>query len=549
MSDYESRDNEEIYSKVLRAGRRTYFFDVRATKAGDYYLTITESKKFTNDDGSFHYKKHKIYLYKEDFISYKSNRNSFIGYILKFREKTKYNLAKLDFNTDELSIINALLLGDKNEIPTEIKANYAKAGAIHILAISGLHIGVVLLILTKLLSPLNTIKNGKNIKGIILILLLWMFAIFTGFSASVIRATTMFSFIVIGQYFQKSKVTEHALITSMFFILLCKPLLIFDIGFQLSYLAVFGIVWIQPKLQALIPYKNYFIQKTGQLITVSISAQIAILPLSIFYFHQFPGLFIISNLIIIPFLGILLGLGFLIILLSYIKLVPNILIDFYASCIRIMNWIISWVANKEDFIFNKLYISFLGLITSYLIIIFCYQTLVYRKTKFFIFLLLSIIAMQLDISFDTYSKYQKKEFIVFDDYKKSLIGIRKGHILYTDTTKIKNNFNPILSYEIAERTLIQHDDISKNIYVFQNNTIIKLDSIGVYPTKNIENPIIILTNNPKINLERLLQHIQPKQIIADGTNYNSNIELWRQTSDKQKTPFHLTRQNGAYILK
>lgn len=82
MSDYGSRDNEEIYSKVLRAGRRTYFFDVRATKAEDYYLTITESKKFTNDDGSFHFKKHKIYLYKEDFNGFTEILNEMTKYIL-----------------------------------------------------------------------------------------------------------------------------------------------------------------------------------------------------------------------------------------------------------------------------------------------------------------------------------------------------------------------------------------------------------------------------------------------------------------------------------
>jgi len=82
MSDYEMMDKEEIYSKVLRAGRRTYFFDVRATKAGDYYLTITESKKFTNDDGSFHYKKHKIYLYKEDFSEFKEILAEMTDYII-----------------------------------------------------------------------------------------------------------------------------------------------------------------------------------------------------------------------------------------------------------------------------------------------------------------------------------------------------------------------------------------------------------------------------------------------------------------------------------
>ena len=82
MSEQYTMDKEEIYSKVMRAGRRTYFFDVRATKAGDYYLTITESKKFTNDDGSFHYKKHKIYLYKEDFVDFQDNLSEMIQYII-----------------------------------------------------------------------------------------------------------------------------------------------------------------------------------------------------------------------------------------------------------------------------------------------------------------------------------------------------------------------------------------------------------------------------------------------------------------------------------
>ncbi|PHS68346.1 MAG: DNA-binding protein [Flavobacterium sp.] len=82
MSDNYMMEREEIHSKVMRAGRRTYFFDVRATKAGDYYLTITESKKFTNDDGSFHYKKHKIYLYKEDFSEFKDSLNEMISFII-----------------------------------------------------------------------------------------------------------------------------------------------------------------------------------------------------------------------------------------------------------------------------------------------------------------------------------------------------------------------------------------------------------------------------------------------------------------------------------
>jgi len=83
MADRDIMDQEEIHSKVLRAGRRTYFFDVRSTKAGDYYLTITESKKFAHEDGTFHYKKHKIYLYKEDFTAFKENVEEMMDFIIQ----------------------------------------------------------------------------------------------------------------------------------------------------------------------------------------------------------------------------------------------------------------------------------------------------------------------------------------------------------------------------------------------------------------------------------------------------------------------------------
>ncbi|GER60902.1 PUR family DNA/RNA-binding protein [Patiriisocius marinus] len=108
MSDNYAMEQEEIYSKVMRAGRRTYFFDVRATKAGDYYLTITESKKFTNDDGSFHYKKHKIYLYKEDFHEFKNNLDEMIQYVINEKgEEVISERHQKDFKREEQSSYNS----------------------------------------------------------------------------------------------------------------------------------------------------------------------------------------------------------------------------------------------------------------------------------------------------------------------------------------------------------------------------------------------------------------------------------------------------------
>jgi len=118
MSDREMMEKEEIFSKVLRAGRRTYFFDVRATKAGDYYLTITESKKFTNDDGSYHYKKHKIYLYKEDFTEFNEILGEMIDYIIDQKgdevisERHQKDFKKEDNIVDELE-------EDEDEVPAK----------------------------------------------------------------------------------------------------------------------------------------------------------------------------------------------------------------------------------------------------------------------------------------------------------------------------------------------------------------------------------------------------------------------------------------------
>lgn len=106
MSDHNTMEQEEIFSKVMRAGRRTYFFDVRSTKAGDYYLTITESKKFTNDDGSYHYKKHKIYLYKEDFSEFKDTLEEMINYVIDEKgEEVISERHKKDYKkeTDEIA--------------------------------------------------------------------------------------------------------------------------------------------------------------------------------------------------------------------------------------------------------------------------------------------------------------------------------------------------------------------------------------------------------------------------------------------------------------
>ncbi|OCK43158.1 competence protein [Tenacibaculum soleae] len=506
----------------------------------------------------FNYKKYldKQYIYQQIFIHKKEYKVlqketvSLYGLSAQFRNKIQTSLKRYSFTKDQLSVINALLLGQRQDISKNLLESYINAGAVHILAISGLHIGIILLLLSSLFKPLERLKYGATIKAILVVILLWMFAFIAGLSASVVRAVTMFTFIAFGASFKKKRIVEHSLISSMFLLLLVKPMFLFDVGFQLSYLAVFGIIWIQPLLYKLYKPKLWLLDKVWSLLTVSVAAQVGILPVSLYYFHQFPGLFIISNLLIIPFLGGILIGGILVILFALLNLLPQFLVDVYGFVISLMNKIVDGIANQETFLWQEISMSFYEMICWYFIIIFTYQFILVRKAKQLLFLFTSIVIIQTVFIFEKRDRQQKQEFIVFNRSRKNILAKRNGNQLCVfhnlDSLKITAN-KAIIDYQINENVRSKFTNKIPNYFKFNSDEIIIIDSLGVYNI-GTKNPIVILQHSPKINLTRLINILKPKQIVADGSNYKSYINQWKVTCRKQKIPFHHTGQNGAYIL-
>ncbi|MDO6745127.1 ComEC/Rec2 family competence protein [Tenacibaculum soleae] len=506
----------------------------------------------------FNYKKYldKQYIYQQIFIHKKEYKVlhkgtvSLYGLSAQFRNKVQTSLKRYSFTKDQLSVINALLLGKRQDISKNLLESYINAGAVHILAISGLHIGIILLLLSSLFKPLKRLKYGATMKAILIVILLWIFAFIAGLSASVVRAVTMFTFIAIGASFKKKRIVEHSLISSMFLLLLVKPMFLFDVGFQLSYLAVFGIIWIQPLLYKLYKPKLWLLDKVWSLLTVSVAAQVGILPVSLYYFHQFPGLFIISNLLIIPFLGGILIGGIIVILLALLNILPQFLIDIYGFIISLMNKIVDWVANQESFLWQEISMSLHEMLVWYFIIIFTYQLILIKKAKQVFILLTSIIILQVVYIFEKTHQQAKQEFVVFHKNKKNILGIRKGNQLQVfhnlDSLKIITD-KAIKNYRVSENIKSNFTIKTPNYFKFNSDEIIIIDSLGIYNI-GTKNPIVILQHSPKINLTRLINILKPKQIVADGSNYKSYINRWKVTCRKQKIPFHHTGQNGAYIL-
>lgn len=519
-----------------------------------YFVAIEKPK----NPNQFDYRKYlanqqihkQVFLKNDEFVLLKNNKLSINGFVEKSKQNIREKLNSYSFTKEELSILFALFLGEKRFISQELKTNYSKAGVIHILAISGLHVGILIIIFLFILKPINYLKNGKFYKSILTILLLWLFAFFTGLSASVVRAVTMYSFVAIGQLLHKKTPTHFSIITSMLFLLITNPLFLFNVGFQLSYSAVFAIIWVQPILKKTYNPKNKITTYFWDLITVSIAAQLGVLPLSIYYFNQLPGLFLIANIVVIPALFVILVLGITTIICSFLFNLPELYIQLFRSLISIVNSFINWIANQDAFVFQKLHISESLMFCLYAIII--SSVLLVKKKTFqnFAFLCLGIICFQLFYIIEDYQKSKSNELIVFYKTKTPIIGIRNGKT-------IKSNKEYSFLYEdYATKAYINSEKIKsfekvnfKNYFSLEDKEILIIDSSGIYNINPFKKPIVILQHSPKINLERMIAIVNPELIIADGSNYKSFVTHWQKVAKKEKTPFYNVFEKGVFVYE
>ncbi|SEF44308.1 competence protein ComEC [Flavobacterium urumqiense] len=472
-------------------------------------------------------------------------------YTSKLRSTIIRNLEKSDFHKTELNVAIALILGQQQDISPEIIRDYQYAGAVHILSVSGLHIGFILLFVTFILKPLPNTKRGSLFKLIIILSSLFLFGIIAGLAPSVVRSVTMFSFVAIGNHLRRSVNIYHTLLVSILIILLFEPSFLFDVGFQLSYIALFFIIWLQPLLASVWLPKNKITKYIWDILTVSFAAQIGTLPLSIYYFHQFPGLFFVTNLVIIPLLSIIMVLGVVVMVLAAFGYVPFVFAKPLEWSIYYLNKIINSIASLEQFIIHNISFNYSLLITSYLLII--AAVIWFKKPNFskFIFLLITIVILQTSFLQNRYNIQNQQEWVVFNLKKNTLITERNGNdvSMYANDSilKISRKNSTLNSYLVGNFSILKTKKRLQNIAFFKGNKIMIIDSFGIYP-KNIKPDILMLTQSPKINLERLFQTVSPKIVVADASNYKTIQKLWKATCAKQKIPFHATGKKGFYKL-
>ena len=490
---------------------------------------------------------HQVFLKPNDFKII-GNQFTFATLTHNTREKLTSSFHHLHWKPETQTFINALLFGQKNQLEQETLTAFSDAGVMHVLAISGLHVGIIYMFIAFALKPLKRYKKGRLIELLLTLFLLWSFASITGFSASVSRAVTLFSSIAIGRFWNKRSSVYNSIAVSALLLLLANPNFIFDIGFQLSYSAVLSIVLFQPFFERFYFSKNKISRYIVDLILVSVAAQIGVLPLSLYYFNQFPVLFLVANVLVIPLITLLLLLSVLTLILNFsFPMLAHFTAAIIEKIIDFMTFYVSWISKFDTFIIRNISFTVSLCWTAYFMIACFLYWLYQKKNKALISFLVSIILVQITYVFSQASAQLHDEMLIFNT-KGSLFAIKKNTKTTFFSTSPEEQIAAISDYKrgifLDNSTLLPIE----NIYQFGKQKILVIDASGYFKIE-INPDVIVLIDNPKINLERVIKELQPKIIIADNSNSFYRINQWKQTCEQEKIPFHATAEKGFYRIK
>jgi len=504
---------------------------------------------------------HQVYLKENEWILLPGkNKNLWRSFLFSIREKVVSILDKYLGKTDESSIAKALLIGYKVDLDKDLVQAYSSAGVVHIIAISGLHMGIIYAVLLWLFTLLPFTKKSKLLRLTFILAGLWLFALLTGASSSVVRAALMFSFIIVGNAFGKTGSVYNSIAASTFFLLCFNPFILWDVGFQLSYLAVLGIVIAQKPISSWFYFKNKLLKRSWQLAAVSLSAQLFTFPLCLYYFHQFPLLFLLSNLVAIPLATLALCASLILILIS-----PVTIAAFYFAKIL---YAIIWLLNHSVLFFNSIPYSLwtdisISVIETFLLysILTSAAFAVIRKNKtafkYAIGFLLCFTSFK---TFHTWQLHHQKKIIVYNIPRhKAVEFIDRNNFFFSGDTEVVNdkllnsfNLKPVqLAFQLNKTRVKLNQLFSKNhFYQFYNSRILMVDSsFSNYKSgKKVKVNYILISKNPKIKIVDIAENFDCKNYIFDASNPPWKIEQWKKECEELHLHSHSVSEQGAFVI-
>ncbi len=525
--------------------------------------------KNSGNPGAFNYQRyaafqgifHNVFLKNKDWESLnKNSKNGFKQLIFSARAYVLGVLQKsVSSGKDELGIAEALLIGYTNDLDKDLVQAYSNTGVVHIIAISGMHLALIYVLLVWLFAKIPLINKSKLLQLVFILSCLWLFSILTGASPSVLRAAVMFSFIAVGKTYFKQASIYNSLAASAFVLLCYNPYYLWAVGFQLSYLAVLGIVIFQKPMYNCFYIKNKWLSKTWQLISVSTAAQLLTFPVCIYYFHQFPNLFLISNLIAVPLSAIILYAEIALIAFSWIPFVGTWLGKLVTGLVWLMNKIILWINDLSFAVWDKIPATVLSTWLLYAIVIFCSAWFISKNKKYFQLTIFCLFVFVLQHTFYAWQLAKQQKIFVYNVPKYQAIDFINGHryqfigdsILLEDGLLQNFHLKPgRIAQQLDNRTDSLITVFKLGMFYQFNNKRIGIVSKPITATdieQKIELDLLIISKNPKLSIADLTKIFNCKHFVFDASNPAWKIENWIAECKALQVNFYSIPAKGAFV--
>jgi len=504
---------------------------------------------------------HSVYIKPGEYMADSSSRGKGIRYYIHEMRESIIEKLKRHFSNDPriLGVSEALLLGYKQDLDKELLQDYSRAGVVHIIAISGLHLGILYVIAGWILSRLPFIKRKPFVQAILIAAFLWTFTLLTGAGASVLRSAVMFSTILLGKTLSRRSGIEQSLIASACILLAANPFLLWDAGFQLSYLAVAGIVWLQKPIERICYLPTIWLRKIWELSSVTLAATIGTLPACLYLFHQFPNYFFIANLLAVPMSTIILVMEIILLPFSEIPIFSNTIAWMIQKLILGMNLFIEWLNQWPYAVWEQIYAD-LPTSLSLLMIIGFATACIHEPRKHYLFGCL--VSCLLFTSFHSIAdiRHKAQKYIILYQAKKQFAAdIIDGYTFYPvryqtgDFQAEKDAFMSTRTSLQARQPIPSHPLIKQagNVWKIGDRPMMILDAD--MPDSNriplMTGAIVILHGNPTVDMQKIKNTLQPSIIIFDPSNSLWKIAQWKKSCKGLTLPCFSIPDQGAFICE
>jgi competence protein ComEC len=529
--------------------------------------------KNSGNPGGFDYKRyslfqsitHQVYLKENEFeILNSENKEPFTHFIFSTREKVLQILRTNIKGDKELGLAEALLIGYKDDLDKTLVQSYSNTGVVHVIAISGLHLGLIYWLLLLFFRPLQKRKN-KNLvtirwlRPVLIIAGLWLFSLLAGAQPSVLRSAVMFTCIVLGESYSRKTSIFNTLAFSAFLLLCYNPYWLWDVGFQLSYSAVLSIVIFMRPIYNWFYIKNKALDFLWKLNAVTIAAQILTLPISIYHFHQFPNYFLLTNFVAVPLSSLILLGEILLCSFSFIPAFALFVGKVLSWMIRIMNSYVEQVEHLPFSLWDGLQVS----IPQVLLLVILVSGLGFwsiEKTK--AGLKIALIALSGFILLRSVSFIKannQKKLIVYNVPQKPAIDIIDGrkYMFTGDSELLADDF--IRNFHLKPSRIFHRiepaDPIAKYfqnnaIAFFGNKKILKVDTTIYFKPiqEKISLEMLIVSKNPKLYFKKLSETFNIKQVVFDGSVPSWKMKYWKKDCDSLQIPYYDVSEKGAFVM-